>query len=109
MVLSHETDEAQHPYWYAQIIQIFHVDIWDYNTSMAKPRQMNLLFVCWFGRDPSYNFSFSAKWLPCISFLRGDDPCAFGFVDPDVVIWGVHLIPGFEHGQTNEFLPESFV
>ncbi|KAG2064475.1 hypothetical protein BDR04DRAFT_1130754 [Suillus decipiens] len=85
------------------IIQIFHVDIWDYNTSTAKPCQMNLLFVHWFGRDPSYNFGFSAKQLPHISFLRGDDPCTFGFVDPDVVI------QGFEHGQTNEFLPESFV
>ncbi|KAG2129235.1 uncharacterized protein EDB93DRAFT_1256297 [Suillus bovinus] len=27
---------------------------------------------------------------------RGDDPCAFGFIDPDVVIWGTHLIPAFE-------------
>jgi hypothetical protein len=109
MVLLHETDEAQHPYWYARIIRIFHVDIWDYNASMAKPHQMNLLFVHWFGHDPSYNFGFSAKWLPRIGFLRGNNPCTFGFLDPDVVIRGVHLIPGFEHGQTNKFLPESFV
>jgi len=110
MVLSHETDETRHPYWYARIIRIFHVDVWDYNdASMAKPCRMNVLFVRWFGRDPSYNFGFSAKRLPRIGFLRGKDPCAFGFVDPDVVIRGVHLIPGFEHGRTNELLPESFV
>jgi hypothetical protein len=110
MVLSHETDEARHPYWYAWIIRIFHVDVWNYDDiSMTKPCQMNLLFVCWFGRDVSYKSGFSAKWLPHIGFLRGKDPCAFGFVDPDIVIRSIHLIPAFEHGQTDQLLADSFV
>ena len=70
---------------------------------------MNVLFVWWFGRDSNYTSGFSAKQLPCIGFLRGDDPCAFGFIDPDVVIWGTHLIPAFEKGQTDKLLSESFV
>ncbi|KAG2150702.1 uncharacterized protein EDB93DRAFT_1041621, partial [Suillus bovinus] len=47
--------------------------------------------------------------LPRIGFLRGEDPCAFGFVDPDVVIRAIHLIPAFEHGQTDQLLADSFV
>ena len=34
---------------------------------------------------------------------------AFGFVDPDCVVRGVHLIPGFAYGTTEELLGPSFV
>ncbi|KAG2337034.1 hypothetical protein BDR05DRAFT_846153, partial [Suillus weaverae] len=99
-----------HPYWYMQIIWIFHVEVWNYdNASMTKPCQMNLLFVHWFSRDPTYKSGFSAKLLPRIGFLKGKDPCAFGFIDPNVIIQGIHLIPVFEHGQTDQLLTDSFV
>jgi hypothetical protein len=110
MVLSHEADDDRHPYWYARIIRIFHVDIWDYtDASMEKPRHMDLLFVRWFGRDINYSAGWSAKRLHRLGFIRGEDPAAFGFLDPDVVIRGTHLIPAFEKGHTNGLLPESFV
>ncbi|KIK32717.1 hypothetical protein CY34DRAFT_100899, partial [Suillus luteus UH-Slu-Lm8-n1] len=110
MVLSHETDEERHPYWYARIIRIFHVEVWNFaDASMTKPQQMNFLFVRWFGRDPTYKSGFSAKRLPRIGFLKGEDPCSFGFIDPDVIIRGIHLIPAFEHGQTDQLLADSFV
>ena len=32
---------------------------------------------------------------------------AFGFLDPQEVIRGVHLIPTFYHGQTTTLLPPS--
>jgi len=108
MVLSHETGDARHPYWYARIIRIFHVDIWDSTDElMFKPRRMDFLFVRWFGRDSDYKSGWSAKRLHRVGFLRGDDPDAFGFLDPDVVIRGVHLIPAFGHGQTDNHL-ETF-
>jgi hypothetical protein len=68
---------------------------------------MELLFVRWFGRDVSFSAGWSAKRLHRLGFLRG--AAAFGFVDPDVVIRGVHLIPAFDHGHTDDLLPESFV
>ncbi|KAG1734017.1 hypothetical protein EDD22DRAFT_766153, partial [Suillus occidentalis] len=37
------------------------------------------------------------------------DPCSFGFIDPDVIIWGIHLILAFEHGRTDQLLVDSFV
>jgi hypothetical protein len=44
-----------------------------------------------------------------IGFLVGEDPGAFGFLDPDVIIRGIHLIPAFQLGKTDELLPHSFV
>jgi hypothetical protein len=106
MVLSHETDDARHPYWYARIIRIFHVDVWDYSdASMTTPRRMDFLFVRWFGRDANYKSGWSAKRLPRIGFIEHGDPSAFGFVDPEVVIRGVHLIPAFADGQSDDILP----
>ncbi|KAF7293674.1 hypothetical protein MIND_01147400 [Mycena indigotica] len=32
---------------------------------------------------------------------------AFGFLDPQVVVRGCHLIPAFSHGRTTEYLPKS--
>jgi hypothetical protein len=107
MVLSHETDDARHPYWYARIIRIFHVNVWDCcDESMTRPRRMDFLFVRWFGRDAKYKSGWSAKRLPRIGFIEHDDPFAFGFIDPEVVIRGVHLIPAFADGPTDDPLPE---
>jgi hypothetical protein len=41
--------------------------------------------------------------------LNEDDPDAFGFLEPDVVIRGAHLVPKFSLGETAEFLGPSFV
>jgi hypothetical protein len=32
---------------------------------------------------------------------------AFGFLDPNLVVRGVHLIPAFYHGRTEEYLAPS--
>ena len=37
MILSREADGARHPYWYAWIIRIFYINVWDYrDASMTK-------------------------------------------------------------------------
>jgi len=57
--------------------------------------------------------SFKAGWqaqrLHCVGFLDAKEPGAFGFLDPALVICGVHLIPVFSQGQTGELLspPQS--
>jgi hypothetical protein len=87
MVLSHEDDDDQHPYWYAQIIRIFHVEVWDCNDgAMEKPRRMEFLFMRWFGCNAKFLSGWSAKCLPHIGFITGEDPNAFGFLNPDVII-----------------------
>ena len=50
MVLSHEDTENPHPYWYAQIIGIFHVDVRYRGPEIPDhaPKRIDLLWVRWF-------------------------------------------------------------
>jgi hypothetical protein len=113
LMFSHENDDDRHPYWYARVIKIFDVDVWyraQGATSAAAqaPTRMNVLFVRWFGRDIEYKAGWSAKRLYRVGFFKHDDPEGFGFIDPDQVIRGAHLIPGFEHGHMDTQLGHAF-
>jgi len=44
-----------------------------------------------------------------LGLFTGNDPGCFGFLDPDQVICGVHLIPAFAHGRTDHYMGPSFV
>ncbi|KAF8554688.1 hypothetical protein OG21DRAFT_1508697 [Imleria badia] len=111
VVLSHETDSDRHPYWYAQVTHIFHVNVRYYgkNSTSHDAQRMDVLFVRWFGRDSSYPSGFSGRRLHHIGFLDEDDPDVFGFLNPDVVIRGAHLVPTFSLGEMDELLGPSFV
>lgn len=111
MVLSRE---AEHPYWYARILGIFHTNV-VYTGDNAPgfdsspgPQQMDFAWVRWFGRDPNnYQSGWKAKCLHRLGFIAADEPGAFGFLDPSQIIRGVHLIPAFAYGRTEELLPPS--
>ncbi|KAK0452774.1 uncharacterized protein EV420DRAFT_1700868 [Desarmillaria tabescens] len=83
-----DSDNNSHPYLYARVIGIFH----------ATVRHVGLQSI------PS---GFRAKRLPCIGFLPGDDPQAFGFVDPNDVLHASHIMPAYVYGQTSDILPPS--
>ncbi|THU84525.1 hypothetical protein K435DRAFT_870175 [Dendrothele bispora CBS 962.96] len=111
MMLSGDTTVDPHPYIYARVIGIFHVNVrhWGPKSKISKVLRMDFLFVRWFERDMTYRCGWEAKRLPRVQFLPSDDENAFGFVDPNTVIRGCHLIPGFAHGYTSEYLsfPDS--
>ena len=112
MMLSHEDDDDRHPYWYARVIKIFHVNVWYYGTGAGNsqvPTRIHVLFVRWFGRDILFKAGWSAKRLHRVGFFKRDDPDSFGFIDPDQVIRCVHLIPAYAHGRTDTRLAASFV
>jgi hypothetical protein len=48
-----------------------------------------------------------AKHLHHVGFVDGKDPAVFGFLDPQEVIHGIHLIPAFAHGWMADLLPSS--
>ncbi|KAF8556416.1 hypothetical protein OG21DRAFT_1437003 [Imleria badia] len=112
MVLSQE-GECMHPYWYVQVIKIFHVMVQrreDQYSCFKKPIRMDVLFIRWFQMDSNYLAGWDAKRLYRLQFFEKDRSSdAFGFMDPDLVIRGVHLIPGFGYGETNNYLDQSFV
>lgn len=111
MVLSHE-DERSHPYWYARVIHVFHVMVQqreNIHSPFSDPVRMDVLFVRWFRRDVNYPSGWSEKRLLRLQFFNQDIPSdAFGFLDPDSVVRGVHLIPAFAYGRTEELLGHSY-
>ncbi|KIJ30634.1 hypothetical protein M422DRAFT_100470, partial [Sphaerobolus stellatus SS14] len=99
-----------HPYWYAQIIGIYHVNILYRREDgmMEPPRIMHFLWVWWFRRDSSYHSDPQYHRLDWIGFVHDeDDTEPFGFVDLAWIIHSIHLIPTFAHGKTNELLGKS--
>ena len=52
MLLSHEDEgDSYHPYWYACVLGIFHVNVKHSGPSARTPhvQKIELLYVCWFG------------------------------------------------------------
>ena len=43
--------------------------------------------------------------LPKVGFVEVMDDDAFGFLDPDLIIQGSHLIPAFHCGRTRDLMP----
>ncbi|KAJ7049332.1 hypothetical protein C8F01DRAFT_1183929, partial [Mycena amicta] len=68
---------------------------------------MEFLWVRWFRRDTGYRCIPDMARLPRMEFMDHADDEAFGFLDPDHVIRGAHLIPAFHYGRTQELLPKS--
>ncbi|KAJ7097121.1 hypothetical protein B0H15DRAFT_920861 [Mycena belliarum] len=108
MLLSPE--DSTHPFSYAQVVGIFHADIIHaVPGSDGVPRRMEFLWVRRYRLDPTWRSGFRRKRLHRVEFLPADDPLAFGFLDPDEVIRGSHLIPAFSTGTTTEFLDEDSI
>ncbi|KAJ7213970.1 hypothetical protein GGX14DRAFT_360644, partial [Mycena pura] len=97
---------TQHPYHYAWVLGIFHAEV--RVKSQNKPFEpVEFLWVRWLQHDERYRWGWKAKRLPRFSFLSRTHPDAFGFLDPNDVLRGAHLIPAFAHGRTTDLLPPS--
>jgi hypothetical protein len=108
MVQSPETGSEAQPYWYACVIGIFHAIVSSSHLDIKdrSPRQMDFLWVQWFGMEPGrYRHGFCHAHLPKIGFVESTDEYAFTFLDPAQVIRGTHIIPAFSEGRTSVLLP----
>jgi hypothetical protein len=109
MMLSQEDDiegQSRHPYWYARVVGVFHtvVKYTGVGSRTSEWQTVQFLWIRWFGQDPSYVGGFKAHRLHRIGFVDNNAPGAFGFLDPQVIIRAVHLIPAYSHGRTNDLL-----
>jgi hypothetical protein len=105
MILARK-DDSSHPFEYARIIGIFHVDAIDNKGGVGDgPKTYDILWVRWYHCDTSYRAGFKRKRLHRVEFIPSDDPNAFGFLDPNEVVRAAHLIPAFHHGATESLLP----
>lgn len=94
MALSH--GDPSHPYVYARVLGIYRVKV--LHPTMATPTSMDLLWVRWFEIDKTHRAGWKAKRLYRVQFVPSHEDGAFGFLDPDDVIRGAHLIPCFAKG-----------
>ncbi len=112
MMLSHEDKEEpknKFPYWFGRIVGIFHAAViyTGPGSHSVKPQHMVFLFVRWFGCNLGYQGGWNTKQPHQVGFIDRDDKAAFGFLDLQEVIQGVHLIPAFHYGRTHDLLPPS--
>ena len=66
---------------------------------------MECLWVRWRGVEPGYCSGSRVAHLPKVGFIEATDEDAFRFLDPDLFIWGSHLIPDFHSGRTCDLMP----
>lgn len=113
MVKSTETGPNAHPFWYAQVLGIYHavVSVIPMNDTSAPTRlpsisgkSVEFLWVRWYGVEQGYRSGFQRARLPKIGFVPDSDEFAFGFLDPSYVLRGCHLMPDFASGKTDSLL-----
>ena len=71
------------------------------------PQTCYFLWVWWFKRDESLPSFATTRQFDRVAFVPYDSPDKepFGFIDPETVIQGCHLIPDFNTGRTRELMP----
>jgi len=89
-------DDPSHPYVYARVLGIYRVKV--LHPTMAAPTSMDVLWVHWLQIDHTHRAGWKAKRLYRVQFAPSPEEGAFGFLDPDDVIRGTHLIPCFNNG-----------
>ena len=107
MLRSPEVSTGTHPYWYAQVLGIYHANVSTTHSEAPKhsAQRMEFLWVRWLGIEPGYLSGSKAARLPKVGFVEDTDEDAFGFLDPDLIIRGSHLIPAFNSGRTSILMP----
>ena len=105
MTLSREDDSAAHPFWYAQLVKAFHIQVHFCPDGVSRSKEtMEVLWVRWLGIDLQHQWGFREAALPKVGFVPDEDGAAFGFLDLSLVIRGCHLIPTFSSGRTDQLL-----
>jgi hypothetical protein len=99
MVLS---DCEDHPFLYARVIGIFHVNVVYTGLEMVdyRPRRIEFLWVRWFELDPGAAAgSWATSTMDRLRFPPMADENSFGFLDPADVMRCAHIIPAFSYGK----------
>ncbi|KAF8955382.1 hypothetical protein BDZ97DRAFT_1907687 [Flammula alnicola] len=93
-----ESNPSAHPFWYGQVLGVFHTDVQHTGSKSCNLawKLMDFLWVRWLGVVP-------AK-LPKLGFVVETDEYVFGFLDPSLIIRGCHLMPAFIDGRTSNLL-----
>lgn len=95
-VITLSRDDPSHPYMYARVLGIYQIKV--LHPTMAAPVSMDVIWVRWLQIDHTHRAGWKAKRLYRVQFVPSHEEGAFGFLDPNDVIRGSHLIPCFNKG-----------
>ena len=104
MDLDPETGKAEsgHPFAYARVLGIFHCDVVHLLPGKAPTSHaVEFLYVHWYCRDLTYEAGFKQRRLHRLELMPQDHPSACGFLDPNDVVRGAHIIPAFFYGASD--------
>ncbi|KAI0055695.1 hypothetical protein BV25DRAFT_1815207 [Artomyces pyxidatus] len=94
--------DTGHHYMYARVLGMYHANVLYTGPGSLdfETRRMDFLWVRWYEVvDPA-----SSGWdgLDFLSFPPIEGPDAFGFVDPNDVVRGCHIVPDFNTGKRHD-------
>ena len=101
-VMALSRDDQSHPYMYARVLGVYRIGV--LHPTIAAPASMDVLWVRWLQIDHTHRAGWKAKRLYRVQFVPSDEEGAFGFLDPNDVIRGAHLIPCFNKGTIASLL-----
>jgi len=92
----------QHPFVYVRILGVFHADVIHVLRGLQPIfKAMEILWVRWFWYDARWKAGLKHRRLHRVHFVPDMDSDAYGFLDPDEVIHGAHLILAYAHGHVD--------
>jgi hypothetical protein len=96
-----DSENDSHPFWYARVLGIFHVDVVYTGVGALdyRSRRMEFLWVRWFNITDDVSTGWDPKKLDVVQFFPMNSDDAFGFVDPSCVLRACHMMPVFSKGQ----------
>jgi hypothetical protein len=99
MLLADATDP--HHFLYAWVIGAYHANVIYTGSGMLdyEARRLDFLWVRWFEVVDPTSSGWSSSKLDLVRFLPMNREDAFGFVDPNDVLRGCHILPAFAKGK----------
>jgi hypothetical protein len=106
MLASEETgkDRGYHPFWYAQVLGIFHVNARLVGEPRMESKRIHFLWVKWLGHSKEHKYGLPPRGLYKVGPMIGEF-VSTGIIDPEDVIRAAHLIPSFEEGREEDYEP----
>ena len=107
MLLANHTDGSEssrlHHFMYARVLGVYHTDVVYTGPGMQnfEARSFQILWVRWYevvDSDPGSS-GWDSSTLEMLRFPPLHQDNSFGFVDPEVVLRGCHILPAFDKGK----------
>jgi hypothetical protein len=94
-------DDSDHPFLYARVLGVFHVNTIYTGEEMLdySAQRIEFLWVRWFEYDGGRSMKWDDLKLDSIRFPPMANEGSFGFVDPNDVLRGCHIVPVFKGGK----------